>query len=144
MYEVTVEVTFDAAHRLLCYEGKCHSLHGHSYVAIVCIDSEELGPSHSGFVMDFGVLKKIVKGWIDKNWDHRTLLNRSDPLGALLEDEGCNIFLLDFDPTAEHMARYLYRTLCSALHHRKALRVAYVTIKETQTSWATYMPDKEK
>jgi 6-pyruvoyltetrahydropterin/6-carboxytetrahydropterin synthase len=60
MYEVEIEVTFDAAHRLPSYEGKCHFLHGHRFTAIVCIASSEL--KDSGFVIDFVDLKKLVKG----------------------------------------------------------------------------------
>jgi len=144
MYSVKVEIMFDAAHRLLHYEGKCYSLHGHSYTAIIGISSEVLEPVHSGFVIDFGVLKRIVKDWIDKNWDHRTLLHKEDPLREVLEELGCKVFLFDYDPTAEHMAEYLYRIVCGALHHREALKVSYVAVKETQTSWASYQPSEEK
>lgn len=143
MYEITIELKFDAAHRLLNYKGKCHNLHGHSYVVLVGICGKTLERNSAGFLMDFGVLKKIVGDWLDENWDHVAILHKEDPLCAVLHDFLCKFFVMKHNPTAEHMAKYLYKIVCSALHHRKSLKVSFVTIKETDTSWATYMPSEE-
>lgn len=138
MYTATITVRFDAAHRLLHYEGKCKNLHGHSYVAVVSIESKKLEASSPGFVMDFGVLKRIVKGWIDKNWDHTTILNEKDLLRVHLYEGECKVFSMKADPTAENMALHLYKVIANGLHHRSTIRVGSVTIKETPTAWATY------
>lgn len=156
MYEATIEVKFDAAHRLLNYTGKCLRLHGHSYVAIVCVSSWEL--TDAGFVIDFGDLKRIVKGWIDSNWDHAAILNKRDSLVAALSRiaqdwvdkalasgnsiscEGAGIFVMNDDPTAERMARFLFDIVRNLCDNSETLTVKYVTIKETATAWATYKP----
>jgi len=143
MYEVAIEVKFDAAHRLLGYEGKCKFLHGHSYVAIVCLSRRELeGP---GFVIDFGFIKKHVKGWIDKFWDHAVILNKEDKLVTFLSElrpdeisdvlesvgginqqeitrrrflcdrlEESRVFVMYNDPTAERMAELLFNVVSTA------------------------------
>ena len=58
-YKVSIEIRFDAAHRLYRYEGKCKNLHGHGWTAVVEVACTELVPP--GFVIDFGALKKVVK-----------------------------------------------------------------------------------
>jgi len=142
MYEVAVEVRFDAAHRLLRYKGKCRNIHGHSYVAVARIRSTELERRSPGFVMDFGVLKRIFGDWIDEHWDHTLILNESDPLLDLVQEQECKVFGMKGDPTAERMAKHLYKLVCSFLDHRTKIDVVSVTIWETETSSATYRSDK--
>ncbi len=43
---VTREFTFDAAHHLHLYEGKCKNLHGHTYRLVITV---------SGFVDEIGI-----------------------------------------------------------------------------------------
>ncbi len=136
MYDITVKLKFEAAHRLLTYQGKCKHLHGHSYLALVNIGIEELCPD--GFVMDFGVLKKIVGDWIDTHWDHATILCKDDPLLPILREHMCKTYELTENPTAEHMAKYLYDHICTVFSPRTELLINWVTIQETVTSWATY------
>jgi len=158
MYEVEIEVTFDAAHRLLNYAGKCHNLHGHTYTAIVCVARNKL--VDAGFVIDFGYLKKFVKGWIDGNWDHAAILNPKDELVGVLRGHRMCVFTMDcVDPTAEHMAAALYNAVKNAfpdvvvktrgtaitggyplelVPEKQEVVVRYVSIRETPTSIATY------
>lgn len=139
MYEVTKELTFEAAHRLLDYQGKCKNVHGHSYKARISVRSKDLQPN--GFVIDFGALRGIIGGWIDDHWDHAILLHEKDPLWAVLYGQDIKIYTMKENPTAEHMARCLYRVAYAALAHRKSFEITAVTIEETATSWATYIPD---
>lgn len=55
---ISKEFTFDAAHHLHCYEGKCKNLHGHTYKVILGVSgfTDELG-----LVIDFADLKKFGK-----------------------------------------------------------------------------------
>lgn len=142
MYDITIKLKFEAAHRLLTYQGKCKHLHGHSYLALVNIGMEELQPD--GFVMDFGVLKKIVGDWIDTHWDHVTILHKDDPLLFILREHACKVYELPENPTAEHMAQHLYAYTCAVFSHRTKLLINWVTIQETETSWATYRPKTYK
>lgn len=62
--------TFEASHRLPRHEGRCRRLHGHSYSLEVTVE----GPvsKESGFVIDYGEIKKVVSPIIEM-FDHRHL-----------------------------------------------------------------------
>ena len=67
---VTKKFTFDAAHALTQYYGKCENLHGHTYRLGVTVE----GPVHdNGMVVDFVLLKRIVKRVILSELDHQNL-----------------------------------------------------------------------
>lgn len=136
-YKVSIELQFDAAHRLCEYEGKCHNLHGHTYFAVVEVTCTDLVPP--GFVVDFGVLKKAAKDWISASWDHVTILWAHDPLVSILENQGLRIYRMEHEPTAEYMAQLLFRNIDRQLPHTVA--VTQVSIKETPTSIAIYKAD---
>lgn len=52
------EFTFDAAHSLPDYPGKCARIHGHTYTLIVTVEGDL---DQSGMVMDFFKIKEIVE-----------------------------------------------------------------------------------
>lgn len=68
---------FMAAHRLLNYPGKCKNLHGHNYEYKLTFSFTETNQD-LGFAVDFGELKKIIKGYIDSNFDHKSIINPMD------------------------------------------------------------------
>ena len=60
---LTKEFSFESAHALEGYDGKCRHIHGHSYRLYVTIIGEPISDSVNpkyGMVMDFGDLKNIV------------------------------------------------------------------------------------
>lgn len=67
---VSKEFTFDSAHFLTKYHGKCEHLHGHTYKLRVTVEGEI---QQNGLVIDFVILKKIVKEKIIEKFDHRSL-----------------------------------------------------------------------
>lgn len=64
------EFTFDAAHFLPKYYGKCEKLHGHTYRLRVSVEGK-IG--ENGLVIDFVILKKIVKEQVLDQLDHQCL-----------------------------------------------------------------------
>ncbi|HEY3368462.1 MAG TPA: 6-carboxytetrahydropterin synthase QueD [Symbiobacteriaceae bacterium] len=76
MLEVTRILTFDAAHLLEDYVGKCHNLHGHTYKLELTVRGT---PDRRGIVADFGDLKAIYQEFYEPLLDHR-YLNESLPL----------------------------------------------------------------
>ena len=76
MVTCTRRLEWDAMHRIPLHESKCRAFHGHRYAAeITC-----LAPLDSlGRVVDFGVVKQLVGGWIDQHWDHTAILMEGDP-----------------------------------------------------------------
>jgi len=131
MYAVTKRIDFCYGHRLLDYEGICQHPHGHNAVAEFEIRTDHLDPRN--MVVDFNDIKRLIKGWIDRELDHKMILRRDDPLARSLEALGEPMYLLDSNPTAERIAQLLFDVA-----REQGLPVARVTVWETPTSWATY------
>jgi len=133
MFRLVKEISFCYGHRLLNYSGKCRHLHGHNGKVEIVLEGEEL--DERGMVVDFGDMKRVIKGWIDDNLDHRMLLNRDDPVIAYLQEQGEPLYLMDGNPTAEAIARIVFET---AQTH--GFPVAEVRMWETPTSHVVYSP----
>jgi len=79
---IAVKHNIEVAHRL--YESlpgnKCENIHGHS----MWVTLELKGEIKDGLLegIDFGSLKKDFRGHLDEHYDHRLLLNASDPLAG--------------------------------------------------------------
>jgi len=67
---VTKEFTFDSAHFLTNYYGKCERMHGHTYKLHVTLEGKV---QSNGLLIDFVVLKRIVKKYILDKLDHQLL-----------------------------------------------------------------------
>jgi 6-pyruvoyltetrahydropterin/6-carboxytetrahydropterin synthase len=131
MYSVTKRIDFCYGHRLLDYDGICKHLHGHNAVAEIEVRADALDSCN--MVLDFGDIKRLVKGWIDEHLDHKMILRHDDPIVAPLQALGEPVFLLDSNPTVERIARLVFEN-CRDL----GLTVTQVTVWETPTAWATY------
>lgn len=129
MYGITKEMTFEAAHRLLGYEGPCGRLHGHSYKVQVTICSDAL--DRQGFVMDFSDLKVAVNRIIG-DWDHAVILEDSDPLVPTLQAQDQKVVVFSDKPTAEIMANTIYNGLSD-----QGLSVSQVVVYETANNCAS-------
>ena len=75
MYILRAEHSFDSAHFLSGYEGKCSNIHGHRWRIVAEVAGETLAPEGQlrGMVIDFGDLKRDVKEMVD-NHDHALIL----------------------------------------------------------------------
>jgi len=131
MYSVTKRIEFCYGHRLLDYEGVCQHPHGHNAIAEIEIGASEL--DNRNMVADFGDIKRIVKGWIDDELDHKMLLRHDDPLVKPLQQLGEPVYLLDSNPTVERIARLIYDYTS-----KQGFPVVRVTVWETPTSFAEY------
>jgi 6-pyruvoyltetrahydropterin/6-carboxytetrahydropterin synthase len=136
MITCTRRIEFDAAHRVMLHESKCKYMHGHRYVVEATFTAPEL--DKVGRIVDFGVIKEKLGGWIDTNWDHTTILNKQDkPLGdAIAALTGQSIFYLPTNPTAENMADYLLRHVCTTLFAESELTCQRIRIYETPNCYA--------
>ena len=94
MYEISVEKSFEAAHYLRGYKGKCENLHGHRYTIVVKISAVKLNAI--GLAYDFTDLKKYL-GEILERYDH-TCLNDVKPFDKI-------------NPSAENLAATIYKEL---------------------------------
>jgi 6-pyruvoyltetrahydropterin/6-carboxytetrahydropterin synthase len=121
--EISLEMRFDAGHRIVGHKGKCARLHGHTYKVHILCQGEVKEP---GFVVDFGDLKDLVN-----EWDHRMLLWDQDTLPLRGYDD---IIWLPFNPTAENMVEYL----CMEIAKRFNLDRVFVELWETPNAMARY------
>ena len=131
MYLVTKRIDFCYGHRLLDYDGVCKHLHGHNAVVEVDVRAERLDDRN--MVADFSDIKRLVKGWIDRELDHKMILRHDDPLVALLQAAGEPIYLLDSNPTVERIAKLIFDK-----SRELGLDVAAVRVWETPTSKTEY------
>ena len=138
MYYLTAEASFDGAHFLSGYEGKCSNLHGHRWRVILKIKSDELKPDgqQRGMVVDFGDVKVALKEETDF-FDH-TFIYEKDTLKpatvAALNEEGFLMRIVDFRPTAENFSKYFY----DRFTEKYGFDVAEVTVYETPNNMASY------
>jgi 6-pyruvoyltetrahydropterin/6-carboxytetrahydropterin synthase len=138
MYVVRIELTFDAAHRLQGYPGKCASPHGHSFKAEVFVAVRNLDAL--GLAVDFRELKGRLKAWIDEHWDHAFLAAESDTalVEALRALPGTRLYLFrDANPSTEVLARELF----GVARREFGTAVERVRVWESPTQYAEYVPD---
>lgn len=64
------EYTFEAAHNLVAYHGKCERLHGHTYRMAVTLQGD---PDPEGMVIDFMEVKRTIRERILNLLDHSYL-----------------------------------------------------------------------
>ncbi|MFF2501102.1 6-carboxytetrahydropterin synthase QueD [Bacillus sp. AFS094228] len=120
---VSKEFTFDAAHHLHAYDGKCMNLHGHTYKVIFGISGFL---DDRGLMIDFGDIKDIWKNEIEIFLDHRYLNETLPPMNT----------------TAENMVVWIYEKMKDALNKDNrqqqylGARVEFVRLFETPTSYA--------
>lgn len=136
-------ICFDAGHRVLRHESKCAHLHGHSYKAFFHAAADEL--DSVGRIIDFGVLKQKLGGWIDDHWDHGFIYNQEDEEVAEIYEKylpGHKHFVLPYNPTAENMARYLLEVVGPEQLEGIGVRLVKVVLWETENCFAEVVLDE--
>ena len=132
--EVTVsrKAHFNAAHRLFNKNwsdkknesvfGKCNNsnYHGHNYEMIVSVTGK-INPE-TGYVIDMGILKKIIKDEVEERLDHKNLN---------LDVE----YFADIIPSAENICVYIYSLLRNKISNELDISV---TLYETPRNFVKY------
>ena len=137
MYCLRTEATFDSAHFLSGYNGKCKNLHGHTWRVVVEISAEDLVTEGQtrGMIVDFSKLKATIKNLCD-SMDHRLIYEagtlKPETIDAL-KNEDFALCEVPFRPTAENFAKYFYTKLKEA-----GLPAKRVQVFETPTNCAAY------
>lgn len=151
MITATKRVEFDAAHRVAGHEGKCKSLHGHRYAVELTLVRSDAGVDDTGFVVDFGVIKERVGGWIDEHLDHTTLYDEHDEFMVAMRERYLEIqdrcpelaggelrswYAMKRPPTAENIAAMLHTEATKLMP--RGVQVLRVRVYETPTSYADF------
>lgn len=108
------EFTFDAAHNLIRYHGKCEALHGHTYRIAVVLEGT---PDEEGMILDFTILSGIVKERVVSRLDH-----------AYIND-------IIEQPTAENIAHWIWDRIEADVRRPNCV-LSSVEVWETRTSCA--------
>lgn len=137
MYGLKTEASFDSAHFLTDYYGKCENLHGHRWRVEVTLAADKLQVAGTmrDMVVDFGEFKAAVRAAAEE-LDHTFLVEAgslSPATVAALEAEGFTLTVLPFRTTAENLARWFYEKLAA-----QGLPVAEVEVDETPNNRAFY------
>lgn len=137
MYQLTIEQSFDSAHFLAGYVGKCGNIHGHRWRVLVKVKSETLceDAQQRGMCVDFSILKNALKEIVDR-YDHNFLIEKGtlrETTMEVLKEEGFQFIELEFRPTAENFAKHFYE-----LMKEKGYSVAKVKVYETPNNCASY------
>ena len=139
---ITKQFTFETAHALYGYDGKCKNVHGHSYkLSVTVIGKPITDTSHVklGMVIDFGDLKKIVKEEIIDPFDHATVFNKNTPhieLAQELINRGHDIILADYQPSSENMVIDFAGKIKARLP--KNIELHSLKLRETETAYAEW------
>ncbi len=124
---------FSAAH-FIAYKGFREPLHGHNYQVGVRVEGSL---AHTGYVVDFGLIKKLTKEIVDRIDEHTIVPERSDCLridrsvpgqvrvryenDEFVFPAGDVAMLPIVHSSAEELARYIWEELVAALRSRGAL-----------------------
>ena len=124
-YELTVEDHFSSAHQLRGYMGKCENMHGHNWRVKLRVTGSRL--DNIGLLVDFGVLKKILKEVLSRI-DHVNI-NDTTPFDRI-------------NPSSENIAEYICSEVQPLISREyPAVTVSSVTVWESQTSSCTFYPE---
>ena len=148
MIRLTKEFSFESAHALWGYDGKCREIHGHSYRLFVTIKGEPITDPIDpklGMVMDFGELKSIVAREITDRMDHSFVMRATPEAEALAEAMGSqftNVVLVDYQPTCENMLLDFAARLQKALPER--VELYSLRLHETATLYAEWVAHENR
>lgn len=137
MFLLKTEVVFDAAHFLSGYNGKCKNLHGHEWRVVIEIAGDSLHTQGQtrDMIADFSDLKKDAREEADV-LDHALLIEEGslkDTTLCALREEGFEIVIFPWRPTAEQLSRYFYEKML-----QRGYPVYQVSVYETPTNCASY------
>ena len=139
MVRITKEFKFEMAHALHGYDGLCKNIHGHSYKLFVTVKGEiknDKGSPKDGMVLDFDILKSIVKPEIINKYDHSLVLNANSPHSEINLSAFEKVFFLPYQPTSENLVLDFATKIKSKLP--QDIELYKVVLSETATSFAEW------
>lgn len=129
MFTIRKLFKFESAHQLFSsYTDLCREqIHGHSYLLEVflrhtsSVAGEEDVLNSDGMIVDFGHIKDIFKGVVDKVLDHSLFMPSQFPKEYLnmLNKYNKRLYIVDWNPTAENFAQFLFGIFESKLNEIK-------------------------
>ncbi len=139
---VTKQFHFEMAHALLDYDGPCKNIHGHSYqlnVTVKGMVKTNTSDSDEGMVVDFGIIKKIVKELVVDVFDHALVLNERAKIDVSNFEFMNKLIRVPYQPTCENMLVHFAKTIQQNLPNHIKLHSLF--LRETNTSFAEWFAE---
>lgn len=119
MYRLQVKSHFSSAHQVIGYEGPCAKTHGHNWKVLLEVEAESL--DEVGISCDFRKIREILEG-VTSRLDHE-MINDVPPFDVI-------------NPTAEHLAKYIYDSVKDLLP--EMLKIDNVQVSESDKYSVVY------
>jgi len=134
MYCVEKTWKFRIGHRLRGHP-KCGNVHGEWMQVTLTWGSDTL--DENGMVVDFGVLSDLVGKKLEELFDHVFLVDKRDTqMLKALEMLGVKYLEMEGAPTAENIAKFIYREFRHVVPRCELVRVKVVE-SENNTAYYT-------
>lgn len=149
MISITRYHDISMGHRVYGHESKCANLHGHNY-RFYFTACPKNGLDSVGRVTDFSRMKDLLCEWLERNWDHKMMLWKEDPLYSFLTHEyidqnivdSASVIPVDFNPTAENIAHYFLTQIAPKLTINETWYLHSLEIDETAKCSAKVILDE--
>ncbi|MBU1200763.1 6-carboxytetrahydropterin synthase [Patescibacteria group bacterium] len=141
--KVTKKIEWDMGHRITNHNSQCRNLHGHRYVAEICVEGDLVkvnGDSSEGMVIDFGDIKKIAMKQIHDVLDHGFMVWEKDKvlLDFFSNNKDQKHIIVPFVSTSENIAAWIFLELDKSFKDRfgTGLKLYSIRLWETPTGSA--------
>lgn len=124
----------------------CQYVHGYALAFSLTFEADTL--DESGWVIDFGGLKE-VKAWLDRTFDHVTLVAADDPKRELFEEMAiAGLVQCCIVPATgcEAFARLVFNHVNEWMQlrgHSPRVRLVHVTVREHEGNAASVVPEQD-
>lgn len=140
---VSKQIEIDMSHKLTNYNGACNNVHGHRILVEIGIEGNiiQTKGTSEGMVVDFKIIKELLRENIHSVFDHALTVYEKDPLihiFRMLKDNGMKVNIINYNPTSENFAKEWFKILNDKLKEEINLQLKYINVWETATAFATY------
>jgi 6-pyruvoyltetrahydropterin/6-carboxytetrahydropterin synthase len=130
------------AHALMGYHGLCKNIHGHTYrlrVTLLGKILSDYSSAEDGLVIDFSVIKEIVKKNIVDIFDHSLVLRKDSPINDSfdLSQFYQRVIYTDFQPSCENLMMEFKRRMDPLMPD--GVKLAAIRLEETPTSFSEWL-----
>lgn len=136
---ITKEFNFEMAHALVGHNGPCKNIHGHSYKFNVTVKGKVKNgteDSDEGMVVDFTIIKNIVKKLIVDEYDHSLVLWDKMDINKENLSFMNKLILVPFNPTCENLLLHYVKLIKQELPNNLSLE--HLLLRETPNSYAEW------
>lgn len=138
LLRITKKFSFEMAHAITGYPGKCSQIHGHSYKMRVTIIGK-ISDKDSGMVIDFKILKDLITDTIITPYDHKFVIEDTGEgreVAVQMEKIGQKVSLCPFPPTTENLLIHFVNKIKTVLPEH--IHLHSVLLQETDNSYAEW------